>query len=92
MAIAFADKRRVLVERQRARTKPLISRRADGGFGSFTTVLGPDCNSFHANNMHLDIEPHRSSGSYRIPINPRTERRISDCASGGTWSGRGAAV
>jgi len=34
--------------------------------GWFTTVLGPGADSFHANNMHLDIEQHGSSGSYRI--------------------------
>ena len=34
--------------------------------GWFTTVLGPGSDAFHASNMHLDIELHGSSGSYRI--------------------------
>jgi hypothetical protein len=34
--------------------------------GWFTTVLGPGSDSFHSNNMHLDIESHGASGSYRI--------------------------
>jgi hypothetical protein len=34
--------------------------------GWFTTVLGPGSDAFHANHMHLDIEKHGPSGSYRI--------------------------
>jgi hypothetical protein len=67
MAITFADKRRILVERQESADEASYFRAMrTAACGWFTTVLGPGSDSFHANNMHLDIEAHGSSGSYRI--------------------------
>ena len=67
VAIAFADKRRVLVERQTGADEASYFRAMrTAACGWFTTVLGPGSDSFHANNLHLDIESHGSSGSYRI--------------------------
>ena len=67
MAIAFADKRRLLVERQTGADEASYFRAVrTAACGWFTTVLGPGADAFHANNMHLDIERHGSSGSYRI--------------------------
>ncbi len=67
VAIALADKRRVLVERQTGTEEASYLRAVrTAACGWFTTVLGPGSDAFHANNMHLDIEPHGSSGSYRI--------------------------
>jgi hypothetical protein len=66
-AIAFADKRRILVERQTGADEASYFRAIrTAACGWFTTVLGPGADSFHADNMHLDIEQHGSSGSYRI--------------------------
>jgi hypothetical protein len=65
-AITFADKRRVLVERQTGADEASYFRAMrTAACGWFTTVLGPGSDSFHASNMHLDIEQH-GSGSYRI--------------------------
>jgi hypothetical protein len=67
IAIALADKRRVLIERQTGADEASFVRAVrTAACGWFTTVLGPGADSFHANNMHLDIEQHGSSGSYRI--------------------------
>jgi hypothetical protein len=67
VAITLADKRRVLVERQTSADEASYFRAIrTAACGWFTTVLGPGADSFHANNMHLDIEQHGSSGSYRI--------------------------
>jgi hypothetical protein len=67
VAIAFGDKRRVLVERQTGADEASYFRAVrTAACGWFTTVLGPGADSFHANNMHLDIEQHGSSASYRI--------------------------
>jgi hypothetical protein len=67
MAITFADKRRVLTERQVGAEEAAYFRAVrTAACGWFTTVLGPGSDSFHANNMHLDIEQHGASGSYRI--------------------------
>jgi hypothetical protein len=67
MAITFADKRRILVERQASADEASYFRAMrTAACGWFTTVLGPGSDAFHANNMHLDIEAHGSSGSYRI--------------------------
>ena len=67
MAITLADKRRILIERQTGADEASYFRAIrTAACGWFTTVLGPGSDSFHANNMHLDIEPHGSSGSYRI--------------------------
>jgi hypothetical protein len=67
VAIAFADKRRILVERQTGADEASYFRAVrTAACGWFTTVLGPGSDAFHANNMHLDIESHGSSGSYRI--------------------------
>ena len=67
VAITFADKRRVLVERQTGADEASYFRAVrTAACGWFTTVLGPGADSFHANNMHLDIEQHGSSGNYRI--------------------------
>jgi hypothetical protein len=67
IAIAFADKRRLLVERQTGADEASYFRAIrTAACGWFTTVLGPGADAFHANNMHLDIERHGSSGSYRI--------------------------
>ena len=67
VAIAFADKRRLLVERQTGADEASYFRAArTAACGWFTTVLGPGADAFHANNMHLDVERHGSSGSYRI--------------------------
>jgi hypothetical protein len=67
MAITFADKRRILVERQASADESSYFRAIrTAACGWFTTVLGPGSDAFHANNMHLDIEAHGSSGSYRI--------------------------
>ena len=67
VAITLADKRRVLVERQTGANEASYFRAIrTAACGWFTTVLGPGADAFHANNMHLDIEQHGSSGSYRI--------------------------
>jgi hypothetical protein len=67
VAIALADKRRILVERQTGADEASYFRAVrTAACGWFTTVLGPGADAFHANNMHLDIEQHGSSGSYRI--------------------------
>jgi hypothetical protein len=67
MAITLADKRRILVERQTGGDEASYFRAVrTAACGWFTTVLGPGADAFHANNMHLDIEQHGSSGSYRI--------------------------
>jgi hypothetical protein len=67
VAIAFADNRRVLVERQTGADEASYFRAVrTAACGWFTTVLGPGADSFHTNNLHLDIEQHGSSGSYRI--------------------------
>jgi hypothetical protein len=34
--------------------------------GYFTTVLGPGANTAHANQYHLDLGVHGTSGNYRI--------------------------
>ena len=67
VAIALADKRRVLVERQTEADEASYFRAVrTAACGWFTTVLGPGSDAFHPNNMHLDIEAHGSSGSYRV--------------------------
>lgn len=67
VAIAFADKRRVLVERQGEPDEASYFRAVrTAACGWFTTVLGPGADAFHANNMHLDIERHGANASYRI--------------------------
>jgi hypothetical protein len=67
MAITLADKRRILVERQTGAEETSYFRAIrTAACGWFTTVLGPGSDAYHANNMHMDIEPHGSSGSYRI--------------------------
>jgi hypothetical protein len=67
VAIALADKRRILIERQTGADEASFVRAVrTAACGWFTTVQGPGADSFHANNMHLDIEQHGSSGSYRI--------------------------
>ena len=67
IAITFDDKRRILVERQASADEASYFRAIrTAACGWFTTVLGPGSDAFHANNMHLDIEPHGSSGSYRV--------------------------
>jgi hypothetical protein len=67
IAIAFADKRRVLVERQTGADEASYFRAVrTAACGWFTTVLGPGSDAFHASNMHLDIEQHGSAASYRI--------------------------
>jgi hypothetical protein len=67
MAITFADKRRVLVERQASADEASYFRAVrTAACGWFTTVLGPGSDAFHANNMHLDVEQHGASASYRI--------------------------
>jgi len=67
VAIAFADKRRVLVERQTGADEAAYFRAVrSAACGWFTTVLGPGADAFHANNMHLDIEQHGASAGYHI--------------------------
>ena len=67
VAIVFADKRRVLIERQTGADEASYFRAVRAAAcGWFTTVLGPGADAFYADNMHLDVEPHDSSGSYRI--------------------------
>jgi hypothetical protein len=67
VAIAFADKRRILIERQTGADEASYFRAIrTAACGWFTTVLGPGSDAFHAANMHLDVEQHGSSGSYRI--------------------------
>ena len=67
MAITLVDKRRILVERQTGADEASYFRAIrTAACGWFTTVLGPGSDSFHANNMHLDIEQHSASSSYRI--------------------------
>jgi hypothetical protein len=67
MAITLADRRRILVEGQTGADEASYFRAIrTAACGWFTTVLGPGSDSFHANNMHLDIEQHGSRGSYRI--------------------------
>jgi hypothetical protein len=67
VAIAFADKRRLLVERQTGADETSYFRAVrTAACGWFTTVLSPGADAFHANNMHLDVERHGSSASYRI--------------------------
>jgi hypothetical protein len=67
VAISFADKRRVVVERQADADEASYFRAVRmAACGWFTTVLGPGSDAFHANNMHIDNERHDSSGGYRI--------------------------
>ena len=67
VAITLVDKRRVLVQRQTSADEASYFRAIrTAACGWFTTILGPGADAFHANNMHLDIEQHGSSGSYRI--------------------------
>jgi len=67
VAITFADKRRILVERQTGADEQSYFRAIrTAACGWFTTVLGPGADAFHADNMHLDVEQHGASGSYRI--------------------------
>jgi hypothetical protein len=67
VSITLADKRRILVERQTGADEASYFRAIrTAACGWFTTVLGPGADAFHANNMHLDVEQHGSSGSYRI--------------------------
>ncbi len=67
VAIAFADQRRLLVQRPTSADEASYFRAVrTAACGWFTTVLGPGADAFHANNMHLDIESHGSSGAYRI--------------------------
>jgi hypothetical protein len=67
VAITFADRRRILVERQTGAEETSYFRAVrTAACGWFTTVLGPGADVFHASNMHLDVERHGSSGSYRI--------------------------
>ena len=66
-AVDFADRRRVAVERQGGVDEQSYFRAMrSAACGWFTTVLGPGADAFHANHMHLDIESHGPSGSYRI--------------------------
>ncbi len=67
VAIVFADKRRVLVERQASSDEASYFRALrKAACGWFTTVLGPGADAFHVSNMHIDTESHGSSGDYRI--------------------------
>jgi hypothetical protein len=67
MAITLADKRCILVELQTGADEASYFRAIrTAACGWFTTVLGPGADASHANNMHLDIEAHGSSASYRI--------------------------
>jgi hypothetical protein len=67
IAVEFADKRRVPVERQTGADETSYFRAMrSAACGWFTTVLGPGADAFHANNMHLDTESHGPIGSYRI--------------------------
>jgi hypothetical protein len=67
VAITLVGKRRVLVERQTSADEASYFRAIrTAACGWFTTVLGPGADAFHADNMHLDIEQHGSSWSYRI--------------------------
>ena len=66
-AITLSDKRRILVERQTSPEETSYFRAVrTAACGWFTTVLGPGSDAFHANNLHLDIELHGSTASYRI--------------------------
>jgi hypothetical protein len=67
VAIAFADKRQVLVGRQTSADEATYFRAVrTAACGWFTTVLGPGADAFHASNMHLDVEQHGPSSRYRI--------------------------
>ena len=67
VAIGLADKRRVLIERQTGADEASYLRAVrTAACGWFTTVLGPGADTFHASNMHLDIERRDASGNYRI--------------------------
>jgi hypothetical protein len=67
IAIALADNRRILVERQTsAEERSYFRAIRTAACGWFTTVLGPGSDAFHATNMHLDIELHGSNAGYRI--------------------------
>jgi hypothetical protein len=67
VAITLADKRRVLVAWQTGADEMSYFRAMrTAACGWFTTVLGPGADAVHVSHMHLDIEPHGSSGSYRI--------------------------
>jgi hypothetical protein len=66
-AVELTDGRRVLVEHQAdADETSYVRAMRSAACGWFTTVLGPGADTFHADHMHLDIENHGSSGSYRI--------------------------
>ena len=66
-AIALADKRRVLIERQTSvEEASFVHVVRTAACGWFTTVLGPGADAFHAANIHLDIEQHGRSDNYRI--------------------------
>ncbi len=67
IAVGFADKRRVAVAHQTGADEGSYFRAMrSAACGWFTTVLGPGADAFHADNLHLDVENHGSSGSYRI--------------------------
>lgn len=67
VAITFADKRRVLIERPAGADEASYFRAIrTAACGWFATVLGPGSDAFHATNMHLDIEQHGSIGSYHV--------------------------
>ena len=66
-AVTLSDKRRISVERQTYAEETSYFRAIrTAACGWFTTVLGPGSDAYHANNMHMDVEPHGSSGNYRI--------------------------
>jgi hypothetical protein len=67
VAILLEDRRRVLVEGQAGADEASYFRAIhSAACGWFRTVLGPGADAFHAANMHLDVEQHDPSGSYRI--------------------------
>ena len=66
MAIGFADKRRVLVERQAGADEASYFAQCGRRLAAGSPLSWGRAGLVHANNLHLDIEPHGSSGSYRI--------------------------
>ncbi len=66
-SIEFANKRQVRIDHQNDADEIAFFhavRRAACGW--FSTVLGPGADAYHDDNLHLDIEMHGSSSSYRI--------------------------
>lgn len=55
--------RTITVEKPPAEARPFVEAVWAAGCGRFSTALGPEADTFHANHIHLDLQPRRSAGS-----------------------------